>query len=536
MRKTTFLGFGILAIAAPCLAGCFDYASDCSLNPALPCFWAGQGGGGTGGSTGGGGTGGTPAECVPSDNATSVASTCGLFVSSSLGTVDGTGTQDKPFATVTAALEAWDGRPIYVCGETVTETETVKVATGDVTLYGALNCAKEWVYDPSKKSKMVGAADKATLAVGKDAGLSVVDFEVDAVDATLDGGSSVAVVAELGATLALTRCEVLAGAGKDGAPGAPPGGAASAGTVGNPGAAACTDVSVNGGASVQSACDEADPNDDSISGQGGDGDKLSGGDGSDGSPGAAMNGGDGEDANTPVCTPGGDGDPGADGTNATSGGKGVGELSSQGYQGVDGLPGDKGKPGQGGGGGGGAKGGSGAGADNCADAGNAGGASGGSGGSGGCGGRGGKGGQAAGASLGLVSLGATLTLKEVSVTTAAGGTGGTGGDPQEGGIGGPGGDGGKANVAMTLLENACKGGGGGTGGKGGLGGGGQGGHSLGLAYKGAAPDVKGVTFQIGTAGDGGTGSNNSIEVALKGDPGQACKTLSFDEGAASCVK
>lgn len=509
--RTNNIVLVVLGLAAS-TTGCvgFDEADNCGFNISLPCYWQAVGGSG-GGTT----TSTIDPGCIPSDTPNPVRDDCGIFVSSAKGDDAGTGTKAKPYKTIAAALVSPKGGPIYLCAETF--PEPVKITSGR-TIYGGLDCATDWGWSAAKKSEVQPAAGKVPLVVDPTVGFVVADVAWRAKDASEAGGSSIAVIVTSGANVSFTRCDVEAGNGKDGAPGEAFATSASAGAMGNAGADACASPMIFGGGSVANECDDGDPNDDSISGKGGSTDEFSGGDGSNGSPGQAMNAGAGEDANNPTCSAGQVGDNGAAGTSAT-GASGAGTISAQGYAGVAGSSGEKGKPAQGGGGGGGAKGGAGAG--KCT-APNTGGASGGSGGSGGCGGAGGRGGQAGGASIGIVSIDASLTFDNVTLTTKAGGKGGPGGDGQLGGMGGAGAPGGTKSAANNL-KDGCAGGPGGTGGKGGKGGGGLGGASIGIAHTGDTPDLEGVKITIGAAGDGGAGDGDMGA----GAKGVAAQTQAF---------
>jgi hypothetical protein len=346
-------------------------------------------------------------------------------------------------------------------------------------------------------------------------GIEVRDFVIQAASAMMDGGSSIAVVAD-GATASLLRVDVIAGDGKAGLNGTTPStdvgssDPADATIVGNKGQAACLDMvaEFGGAAKDNSHCPNA--NGGPLGGTGGIGQVANGGfgdaivvnaqtaKGGTGQPNIGMwscIAGDG------LGTTGSSGNPGSAGI-GSSGATSLGSLSKQGYQGVDGKDGGLGLPGQGGGGGGGAKG-----KVNCA------GASGGSGGAGGCGGFGGLGGKAGGSSFGILNIKATLSFDTVTVTLGMGGKGGDGGDGEFGGAGGNGGSGGAGNGTNA----ACSGGNGGAGGQGGKGGGGRGGHAVGVAYTGmTAPSTTGVTFKgKGAAGPGGAGA----DAAHNGDAG-----------------
>ena len=467
--------------------------------------------GGSGGST----TTTIDPGCVPNQATGPITDACGVFVSSSMGKAGGDGSQEEPYATIAEALGSPKSGPIYLCAEAF--AESVQMKSG-ATIYGGLDCTNGWTYTAAKKSEISPDAGKVPLVVDPQSGVVMEDVTLRARDAVEAGASSIAVIASVGATLELTRCDVEAGDGKDGAAGEAFATSAAGGAMGNGGNEACTGDVVVGGKSVTNACDEADMDDDSRGGSGGIGEADVGGNGNPGAPQGVPNGGAGEDAT--ACLTGGPGDAGAAGGPGT-GAQGMGTISAQGYAGLPGNPGEKGKPGQGGGGGGGAKGGTGA--MKCIDPGNAGGASGGSGGSGGCGGLGGIGGQAGGASIGIVSIGATLVLTEVKITTKSGGKGGSGGSGQSGGNGGDGGPGGAMPAGAGSLKPGCAGGKGGLGGTGGKAGGGLGGHSVGIAHTGEAPDTSGATITTGAAGDGGEGEGDTG----KGGAGVAAQVQAF---------
>lgn len=451
----------------------------------------------------GSGTGGTiDTTCVPSANSSPVSDSCGMFVSASLGDDANGGTQDKPLKTLSKALELAGkaNKPLYACAETFEEAVT---APAGMMLYGGLDCAEGWRY--------VGDATKTTIAATADAiGLRfagggdtthIEDAVVKAADATIEGGSSIAALAEAGASVELVRCELVAGNGRDGAKGETPTESVGPNDPNDPairgvnGAAACTgDVlsgNPGGGGTTNVLCSA------SVGGNGGAGTETNGQDGTDGQPAGALGQhGTGQPAmGAWNCGSGGgqvgdnglDGMPGAGAPEAM-----VGVLSIAGFTGAAGETGKDGAPGQGGGGGGGAKG-----KVGCN------GASGGGGGAGGCGGKGGLGGQAGGASIALVSLGSTLSFTDTKLTAGNGGNGGEGGDGQAGGTGGNGGNGG---LGMGT-SNACAGGQAGQGGFGGKGGGGRGGHSIGIAYQGEEPSSKGVTITTAAPGTGGAGAD-----------------------------
>lgn len=497
--------------------GCYDVFTD----PLLLKQTGYDGTSGVGGTGGTGGTGGSSPGCIPGAENLDIDESCGVFVSSSLGGggSGGKGSKGNPFATIGDALAEAPGKAIYACGEIL--TEVVKIESGDVTLYGALDCSKGWAYDPTKKTALTAEADQAPLTVGKGVGASVFDFEVEAVSAVAEGGSSIAVIADQGADLTMERCDLVTGDGKDGTAGEQPAGSGTPGPAGKDGQSGCVDlVNKTGGDAGDNTCGLTSQN----GGIGGTGTKSDGGSGSDGQPVAATGkGGAPQTAAGATCTPG---DIGANGTpgDPGEGASGIGAISGSGYQGEIGAEGKPNStPGQGGGGGGGAK--------VCQTMSYAG-PGGGGGGAGGCGGIPGKGGKPGGSSIGVLINGANVALIHVSITTLGGGGGGKGGDGQLGGTGGKGGLAGDEN--SDLAASACGGGKGGKGGDGGPGGGGLGGHSLGIAFKGTAPKQNDVQFTIGKAGLGGAAGNASMLAVAQGASGLTCKSLNFEDGAPSC--
>jgi hypothetical protein len=393
--------------------GCSNAATDCELNVcntgstssgqggAASSTTSGMGGHDGGGGTGGmgGGGGGPPMSCVPSENmGLPVAASCGVFVSTSLGSDMNAGTPEAPVATFKQALTlaAKGGMTVYACAEMFTEVVTVPAG---ITLYGGLQCeadAKGWKYvGPGTKTTLTAGPDTIPLTLESGNGTTTIeDLHVMAAQSANMGGSSIGAVVE-GATAALTGCTIEAADGMAGAPGATYPGPAVAGSMGNSGNAACSAAAVVGGLEVDNTCGATI----SGGGAGGTSGVNNGGPGSPGTPGAATNGGAGDTGTG--CMPGTAGNSGVIGPSA-AGATGAGSINKSGFTGAPAVDGMPGTAAQGGGGGGAAKGGSGA--NRCAMAGSAGGASGGSGGSGGCGGAGGKGGQAGGASIALLNL------------------------------------------------------------------------------------------------------------------------------------
>lgn len=485
--------------------------------------------GGTGGQTGASGTsstastgagGSVPTACIPSESDASVDASCGVFVSSSLGDdVAGDGSKGAPFASLAVAIEhaMSADKPVYACAEKLTGAVAI---TAPVAIYGGLDCADGWAYVGSAtKTTLTAAVDEVPLRLTAEAsGTSLYDLTVQAADAVEAGGSSIAMIADGVTGMLLVRCDVVAGLGAAGLPGAAFPDSAPAAPNGKAGGDACSADLVVGGGSTQNACGASLG---SIGGAGGAADQFSAAAGVAGQPVLVDNGGLGQGAASPcgAGTAGLDGATGAAGPGAT----GPGKLTATGYIGVAGGNGSLGELAQGGGGGGGSNGN--LGPHHCSTAGLTGGASGGGGGAGGCGGSGGLGGMPGGSSIAIVSLGASLIFEHVTLRSADAGSGGAGGPGQQGGSGGLGGAGGlvpEVSPALTVSPG-CNGGQGGKGGAGGQGGGGTGGHSLAIAFTGTAPNAEGATMTIGKAGVGGDGA----DVAGAGTPGTATPTLAF---------
>ncbi len=518
------LALGVLAGLGTHGCGWLDTADDCAQNPILRCgpFALADAGteGGTDGGDGGtdGGDGGPSHSCIPSENTAAVADTCGVFVSSSKGSdTTGNGTQAQPYKTLTTALTKAKGQPVYVCGEAFNEAVTV---SAKVELYGALDCAKGWVYDASTKTRLTAATGKAPLTLtGMPTVAEVLDFSITAADAsTTTGESSVAVVVDQ-ATVTFTRCDLVAqgaGGGTAGMSGGMQAAQANGGMAGD--AAGVTGTLGGGSGGANAMCSLQ-------GGNGGNGGTIPTGSGQDGQPGDNGNGGPAGVGDTGT----GCGGPNPNGTNGGKGSSGtvpsgIGSIDANGYHGLDGDDdATDGKNGTSGGGGGGSM------ATTTAH-----GAGGGGGGAGGCGGKHGTPGKAGGGSIALVSMDAKVTLANCTLGAANAGNGGVGGDGQFGQQGGALGMGGNSGGGAG---SACAGGKGGDGGNGGNGSGGSGGHSLGIASMGTAPVLDASTtaaITFGTKGSGGKGGNMDQDMNHGAD-GVAAPCWDFMKNAACAM-
>ncbi|XXT22115.1 hypothetical protein WME94_11200 [Sorangium sp. So ce429] len=453
---------------------------------------------------------------------------CGVFVAP-LGKKGAKGTKDAPLASIHEATRRAQQNAkhvVYVCAGTFEETIEIDA---EMVIFGGLDCADGWKWgNDGKETVLTTSPGQVPLTMQPGEGIvHVEDLKVLAPEgnSNADETSSIAAVAA-GGKVELVRCELMAqnaAKGVDGADRGPPvpenamkGGA---GSAGNP---ACSANIVATDEPVPHECGTPDDtSDDSVGGLAGFGFSTQVIAGNPGDPDRASepngitNPNGGTRGNDGVCNP----DANMAGAPGISGGPGhnaddPGTISTSGYTGVSGTDGDKGTTAQGGGGGASARGGT----PSCT-APKTGGASGGNGGSGGCGGLGGKGGLFGGSSIALISLNATVSFENVTLTA---GDGGDGGDGAPGQVGGEGGDAGAGGMAVGPLSSGCKGGKGGKGGDGGHGGGGLGGHSLGIAFHGNEPPVTGREITIGKAGLGGTGPDGT-----KARDGRADKTQLF---------
>ncbi|WP_437968556.1 hypothetical protein WMF04_04360 [Sorangium sp. So ce260] len=454
---------------------------------------------------------------------------CAVFASATAGP-GGDGTKENPYASLGEAVAKANGKRVLACASGAF-AESVTIEAG-LEVIGGFDCEAEWTWNEEARSAIEAPANQIALTLGEGAsGAKVRSFSVRAASATEPGGSSIGVaVADVEAELA--RVDVAAGDGMDGASGETPTVApqAGAGASAMTASAACSlPGAVHGGDPGVTTCEDGETR----GGAGGLGgitgtDEGNGQRGEDGAPMPELNpeeyglGGAGQTGgNCRVGEPGAPGGPGGAGDAGSDT-----QLTLAGIAGGDGGNGITGIRGQGGGGGGGAKAG-----QFCQAIPNAiegPGASGGGGGAGGCGGKGGGGGKAGGSSIGIVSLGTKLVLREVTVAVGTAGKGGDGAGGRGGAAGGSGGTGGAASSLGGSI--GCDGGRGGQGGTGGPGGGGRGGHAVGIAYA-AAPGeaVELANFAAGTAGAPGStapGGNG-------GQPGASGECWDFTANA-SC--
>lgn len=494
-------GVAIAALVMLLPGACLDkLADDCAITATCDGGRGGEGGG-------------VDPDCVPSEIGGAVNDTCGVFVRSSGSDESGDGSKANPYASIGHAIENARGGSVYVCAEGF--TEEVRLPNG-TSLFGGLACDAGWVRDPVERTRLTSPPDTVPLFLQNGTKATrIEDFRVTAPNAVVEGGSSIAVIANV-TTASFTSCEIVANAGMRGAAGAvapTPDEADLHGENGAPGivmngdGTACSSntVGLAGGAGGMKVCGGVDVS----GGKGGDGTTGNGDSGEDGLPLMALDGQGGIGEVNPLdCEAGTEGLSATDGTSGAQA-TGPGTISEQGYVGVSGNDGAVGPHGQGGGGGGGG-----------AGCGGAAGRSGGGGGSGGCGGLPGGGGGPGGSSIAVLMIDSVISFTDSTLTARSGGVGG---DGASGGLGGFGG----VRGPKAPGDGPCEGGNGGDGGRGGSGSGGHGGHSLGVAHRGAPPTLAGTTITTGMGGEGGLGGASPLGAG--GEAGVAESMLAFPE-------
>lgn len=435
----------------------------------------------------------------------------------------GLGTFRRPLATIKKTLDAQFTDPtksVYLAGSTFAETSTLSIRTAPRVLGG---------FDPDNGFARVSSGPSTNVT----SSLSVVATRLTALSPTLIqkltlhpangpsvanniGSNSVAmIVSGSSPLLTLDNVTLIAGLGGAGASGI----AGASGRIGNNGVSGATTSAGAGGASG-AAClsgtspgaggsGAADPSPDIY------GDAPNGNAGS--SAGSVAGGGGGGGGTGDLCmfsqSNGGDGGSGNQGQNGINGAAATlfsGAMFSSGgtylaasSNGKDGT--GLGFPGSGGGGGG--AGGAMSDTEAC-DVFAAGGGGGGAG-AGGCGGNIGSRGFGGGASIGLSVVSSSVSLRNVSVTTAGGGAGGNGGSGGNGGAGGAGQSGGTSTSAQSQVSLGGYGANGGAGGYGGNASGANGGPSFCWVVRADATvtEVTPLVCTLGAGGLRGTGGN-----------------------------
>lgn len=508
---TGWVALALFAVSAAIGVACENTAGQCELT--AECTGA---------------PGINPGDCDPNASEGPIPETCGTFARADADPDISDGSPDRPFTTLTKAVQvAVDSGAHIVYACTGTFVENVALPP-DFIVYGGLDCENQWAPDPDARTTIAPATGIAvTFQPGGKTTVQNIRAEApdgspaDPGNVAPSGGSSIAALAEQGATVELERCDFVAGAGAPGAsiPTPEQGMPAQDGVRGQN---ACVENGMGGEGGVF-VCTQS-----TAGGNGGDGGDTVLQDGKSGVPGNPTGpGGDSGKGQVggAMCDAGQPGDPGVAGAAGTGGARPAALIDLKTLLGVAGTDGKAGADGGGGGGGGGGK---------VCMANMFKGASGGGGGAGGCGGAAGKGGGAGGSSIAFWAIEATVTFNQCTLSTKDGGAGAAGAAGQKGSLGGLGGNAGMPGPAGMPGEDsiACPGGKGGDGGDGGPGGGGSGGSSIGIVWKMIPPIFKESPITIGMLGQGGPGGA-ALPATLAGDPGLAC--ASYDANASACA-
>ena len=499
---------------------------------------------------------GLPPPSTPQDNSTPPPAVggeapVGVYVSSSQGQDDGSGSAVRPLKTLARAfaLAKEKGLRVIACAEEYAENVTL---LDGVSAYGYYDCKKT----PWERGapRAVVRAPATPAMVAKDItqptrleGFEVRSPDLDGAPATDDAGTSIAL--EVRGSTGLTVSEVLLHAGK-GAPGTDGvEGPLNSRTATSNGTAAvdqharscpafteasgkCGTIGIPGPAGGTTTC--------AIGPSGG-----PGGQGGDGRIWVGFTQGEktGEQKGRPLVATAATGVGGlnenasglgkglaalrgANGAEGPDGQNGAWSLTATGFTRGNGTAGGPGMPGQGGGGGAGSSGyfqSSGVltsppeGLPYYATA------TGGGGGGGGCGGQPGTPATGGGASIGALVIASAVTFERSRIETSAGGRAGKGNLGTSGIVGGTGGQG-----TVHTISTTGKGGDGGSGGHGGASGHGAPGPSIALAYSTKKPTLTEVRSG---AGPGGCGPAAALEAG--GRPGRNEAAARGDRGVGS---
>jgi hypothetical protein len=434
------------------------------------------------------------------------------------GNDDSPGTISQPKQTIEAGLTAASGgQHVYVAAGTYNAAATVAVKNA-VSVYGGYSASDWGDRSASHVVNLVVADPKAVQAENVTSPTVLARLDITSANNAATAGSAYGVFASESDGLILRYLNLESGASGAGTDGTGYSGSAASGGNGSAGQPGCEDsdglcascAKPQGGAGGASSCGRP-------GGQGGDAERAS----AKGSPGSTPSGGGVGGQGVPsglgdwsptITYRGGNGSSGSPGSNGQAG---LIVFSGSGYAPVDGLNGNLGNHGYGGGGGGGGGGGT----TGC----NSYGGGGGGGGAGGCRGRAGSGGGSAGGSFAVYLWNSNATITGCTLGTGDGGHGGAGGQGENGGGGGAGGHGTDPNAGNNYGggteqddgSNGGRGGNGGAGGRGGHGGGGAGGPVIGVLIGGdSTPTLTSNTFNLGTAGNGGSSDGNSSGPSL----------------------
>jgi hypothetical protein len=446
----------------------------------------------------------------------------GIFVSSSQGQDDGTGSSVNPAKTLKQAFALAKARGLRVIACAEEYKENVVLVDG-VSAFGYYDCKKTPWEQGTARATVRAPASPAVLGEGINAATRIAGFEFRAPD--LDGapatdtvGTSIGLEVRNSAGLIVSESLVHGGKGAPGTDGVV--GLTNDRTKASDGASAgdqrervcsgafaelCSNHHIYGGAGGKTTCTIGPSG--GPGGNGGDGRNIFNRTTSDvpgdqrGGPLAATTltavGG----LNTSATGIGLPGAKGANGAEGMDGANGAWVLTAKGFVRGNGSAGSSGSPGQGGGGGAGTGSYFGpdgifasppAGSTNYATA------TGGGGGGGGCGGQAGTPATGGGASIGALVIASVISFEHSRIESSSGGAAGKGNLGTAGIVGGTGGLGTSHGGVLTT----GKGGDGGPGGSGGASGHGAPGPSIVIAYSGTKPTKPETDLVPGPAGAG----------------------------------
>lgn len=472
-----------------------------------------------------------PPPSTPQDNAqpppaVGTAAPEGVFVSSSLGRDDGTGSSLRPVKTLKQAFELARDRKLRVIACAEVYEEDLELIDG-VSAYGYYDCKKTPWERGAPRAVIKAPHTPAVVAKGIKQPTRIEGFEMrapnlDGAPATDTSGTSVGLEVRGSSNLTISEALLHGGKGAPGTDGSD--GPTNSLATETDGAAAvdqtsrtcfpiffagvyidCDNQSVIGPAGGTTTCAIGPAG--GPGGQGGDGRWWSSGIPSNkaaefrGRPltATAATAVGGLNTSPPGSGTGLPGTDGAQGEDGPEGSNGAWSLTAAGFARGNGTAGGAGQPGQGGGGSAGTQGWyqpNGALRSAPSDSYYAS-ATGAGGGGGGCGGRPGTPGTGGGASIGALVIDSGVTFERTRIESAEGGRAGKGNlatQPTRGSFGGVG-------TKHTIVTTG-KGGDGGAGGNGGASGHGAPGPSIALAYSNAKPALADVQLAPGPAGAG----------------------------------
>jgi hypothetical protein len=462
-----------------------------------------------------------------------------VYVSSSMGSATGDGTQAKPLSSLDTAIAKAGNLPVYACAETY--DEVVHFVNG-VNVFGDYACNAGWTKSTAH-AKIAPKTSPAAFATNITSATHVEAVDIVAPDFTDQSKSSIALVANNAPALTIAHATIHAGTGGNGDDGAAAIVLKDSGSAKNGKNARSADVCTGGiGHCISAAPESLIGGANTCSGESGH-DPGPGGDGGwDGDVQSTYNGvnftwswalitassGGFPTVQTLQTTQGGtttigpnDGVVGSNGSDGVAGGA-FGSADTNGYVPADGTAGTAGEPGLSGGGA--------AGfamsasiADPYATVNQnryARGEAGASGGAGGCPGLAGGAGKGGGASIAILAIKSPLTLDTTVIESSTGGAGGAAGMSSTNTSGGLGG---------TSVKYTYRGANGGAGGLAGISGNGGGGPSIAIAYQGTAPQPLASNLTHGNGGAGvATRTDNATNRTILATPsGTSSDTYAF---------